>query len=128
MHQGSALRAFQAGTVISSSSSPPASSMCDPYQGLGAAVAVEAATSEFWPSAVTMLVEFIAQPSVVGTDAEVSVVARLNDPLVATGMETDLWQLRLEQLRADADYPAEEVERSQTGGSSVACRAGAGLP
>jgi acetylornithine deacetylase len=62
------------------------------------------------------LTQIIAIPSVGGSDAEVAVQRWCAATLTGLGMEVDQWQLDLDELRADAGYPGEEVEREEAWG------------
>jgi len=62
------------------------------------------------------LAELVAIPSVGGSTAEVEIQRWCADRLEGLGLEVDHWSLDLEALRADDDYPGEEVDRSEAWG------------
>lgn len=62
------------------------------------------------------LSELIAIPSVGGSTAEVEIQRWCADRLDGLGLEVDHWALDLEALRADDDYPGEEVDRAEAWG------------
>jgi acetylornithine deacetylase len=54
----------------------------------------------------------ISFPSTGGSAAELAVQGWCADRLAASGADVDLWPLNLPALRADPDYPQEEVDRA----------------
>jgi len=62
---------------------------------------------------VATLRELIDQPSVGGTEDEVGIQHWLAEQLGDLGLTVDLWPLDLQRLRSTADYPGEEVNRSE---------------
>ena len=59
------------------------------------------------------LAQIVNIPSVGGSDAEVAVQRWSAATLTGLGMEVDQWNLDLDELRASADYPGEEVDRAE---------------
>ena len=59
------------------------------------------------------LAQIVNIPSVGGSDAEVTVQRWCAATLTGLGMEVDQWNLDLDDLRATADYPGEEVDREE---------------
>ncbi len=59
------------------------------------------------------LAQIVNIPSVGGSDAEVAVQRWCAATLTGLGLEVDQWTLDLDELRASADYPGEEVEREE---------------
>ena len=59
------------------------------------------------------LVELVAIPSVGGTVAETDAQRWCADRLQRLGCAVDLWPIDLRALRADPDYPGEEVDRDE---------------
>jgi acetylornithine deacetylase len=68
------------------------------------------------PETFALLAELVRIPSVGGTDAEHEIQARLARELAETGLEIDHWQIPLEELLAEPDFPGVEVERSEAWG------------
>ncbi len=62
------------------------------------------------------LAQLVSYPSVGGSESEASVQRWCAATLQGLGLDVDLWQLDLEELRADPDYPGEEVEREEAWG------------
>lgn len=60
--------------------------------------------------------EIISIPSIGGSQAEVDVQQWCADKLASAGLDVDHWQLDLNALRTDDDYPGEEVERLEAWG------------
>jgi len=65
---------------------------------------------------VATLSELIAIPSIGGTPAEAEIQHLLADRLTGLGLSVDLWPIDLADLRARADFPGEEVDRTQAWG------------
>lgn len=76
---------------------------------------------------VNHLAELIRVPSVTGTDAESELQNTMGTELAELGMELDVWQLDLEELAADPDYPGTEADRTE-GYGLVAVTPGEGDP
>jgi acetylornithine deacetylase len=62
------------------------------------------------------LAELVQVPSVGGTDAEHEIQALLAADLAAAGLDVDHWQLPLDELGAEPDFPGVEVERTEAWG------------
>ncbi len=62
------------------------------------------------------LVDLVSIPSVGGSPAEAEVSLRCADWLADLGLALDLWPLPLAELRADPQYPGEEVDRAEAWG------------
>jgi acetylornithine deacetylase len=62
------------------------------------------------------LAQIVNIPSVGGSDAEVAVQRWSAATLTGLGLEVDQWRIDLDDLRADPDYPGEEVEREEAWG------------
>ena len=62
------------------------------------------------------LAQLVNIPSVGGSDAEIAAQRWCAATLTGLGLEVDQWRLDLDALRADADYPGEEVEREEAWG------------
>ncbi len=67
-----------------------------------------------------LVVDLVRTPSVGGSDAEQEIAATLAQLLAGEGLEVDHWQLPLEDLMTQPDFPGVEVERS--GASAVVAR------
>lgn len=65
---------------------------------------------------VALLQDLVRVPSVTGTAAESEAQHRLDSRLRAAGMETDLWQVDLDALRADPGFPGSEAPRDEAWG------------
>ena len=65
---------------------------------------------------VATLRELIAVPSIGGTPGEVDIQHLLAERLTDLGLTVDLWPLDLAGVRARADFPGEEVVRTQAWG------------
>jgi len=63
-----------------------------------------------------LLRDLVRTPSVSGSEQEVAIQHTLARLLAAEGLETDLWQLPLEALAAEAQFPGMEVARQQAWG------------
>ncbi|WP_435746506.1 ArgE/DapE family deacylase [Nocardioides sp. SYSU DS0663] len=74
------------------------------------------------------LLELVAVPSVVGSDAECDVQHLLAKELRELDLDVDLWQLDLPTLTADPDFPGMEVPRSEAWGLVAASDLSAGEP
>ncbi len=72
------------------------------------------------------LAQLVNIPSVGGSDAEIAAQRWCAATLTGLGLEVDQWKLDLADLRADPDYPGEEVEREEAWG--VAGVSGSGTP
>lgn len=72
------------------------------------------------------LAQLVNIPSVGGSDAEIAAQRWCAATLTGLGMEVDQWKLDLGDLRADPDYPGEEVEREEAWG--VVGVSGSGVP
>lgn len=73
------------------------------------------------------LAQLVSYPSVGGSESEASVQRWCAATLQGLGLEVDLWQLDLDELRAAPDYPGEEVEREEAWGC-VGTGGGPGTP
>lgn len=62
------------------------------------------------------LAQLVSYASVGGSDAEVGAQRWCAATLQGLGLDVDLWPLDLGTLRADPDYPGEEVERDEAWG------------
>jgi acetylornithine deacetylase len=60
---------------------------------------------------VALLQELLAIPSITGSAAESDAQHRLAGHLDATGLDTDLWQIDLDQTLADPEFPGLEAPR-----------------
>jgi acetylornithine deacetylase len=67
-------------------------------------------------SVVATLIELVAIPSIGGTEGEAAIQHRLAERLGDLGLEVDLWPIDLDGLRQNADYPGEEVDRTEAWG------------
>ena len=65
---------------------------------------------------VATLSELMAIPSIGGTPAETEIQQLLAERLAGLGLTVDLWPIDLADLRAGADFPGEEVDRTQAWG------------
>ena len=72
------------------------------------------------------LAQLVNIPSVGGSEAEIAVQRWCAATLTGLGLDVDQWRIDLDELRADADYPGEEVERDEAWG--VVGASGPGLP
>src|SRR6188768_607637 len=72
------------------------------------------------------LAQLVNIPSTGGSDAEVAVQRWCAATLTGLGLDVDQWKLDLDALRADPDYPGEEVERDEAWG--VVGTSGEGTP
>lgn len=72
------------------------------------------------------LAQLVNIPSVGGSDAEIAAQRWSAATLTGLGLEVDQWRLDLDDLRDDADYPGEEVEREEAWGCVGV--SGAGTP
>ena len=73
------------------------------------------------------LAQLVSYASVGGSESEVAVQRWCAATLQGLGLEVDLWRLDLDELRADPDYPGEEVEREEAWGC-VGVSGGPGTP
>ncbi len=64
----------------------------------------------------SLLADLVRTPSVGGSPDEVAIQRALADLLHAEGLEVDLWQLDLEGLTKDPEFPGAEVERAEAWG------------
>jgi len=62
------------------------------------------------------LAQLVSYPSVGGSEAEASVQRWCAATMQGLGLDVDLWPLDLDTLRADPDYPGEEVDRPEAWG------------
>ncbi len=62
------------------------------------------------------LAQLVNIPSVGGSDAEIAAQRWCAATLTGLGLEVDQWRLDLDELRADPDYPGEEVDREEAWG------------
>ena len=62
---------------------------------------------------LALLVELVRMPSLGGSPHEVGIQQRLVELFQAFGLETDVWDLPLDSLTAEPDFPGSEVERTQ---------------
>ncbi len=62
------------------------------------------------------LAQLVSYSSVGGSESEASVQRWCAATLQGLGLDVDLWPLDLDALRADPDYPGEEVERDEAWG------------
>lgn len=72
------------------------------------------------------LAQLVNIPSVGGSEAEITVQRWCAATLTGLGLDVDQWKIDLDDLRADADYPGEEVERDEAWG--VVGTSGPGTP
>lgn len=72
------------------------------------------------------LAQLVNVPSTGGSDAEIAVQRWCAATLTGLGLEVDQWRLDLDALRAEHDYPGEEVERDEAWG--VVGTSGPGTP
>ena len=68
------------------------------------------------PETFALLAELVRIPSVSGTDPEHEIQARLARELTEAGLEVDHWQIPLDDLLAEPDFPGVEVERREAWG------------
>lgn len=68
------------------------------------------------PDTFSLLAELVRIPSVGGSDAEHEIQTRLARQLDETGLEVDHWQIPLDELLAEPDFPGAEVERCEAWG------------
>jgi acetylornithine deacetylase len=76
---------------------------------------------------VALLSDLVRVPSVTGSDAESDLQHRCAAGLRAAGLDVDAWQLDLDALRAEPDFPGTEVDRIE-GYGVVGTSAGDGAP
>ncbi len=62
------------------------------------------------------LAQLVSYASVGGSESEVAVQRWCAATLQGLGLDVDLWRLDLDELRADPDYPGEEVDREEAWG------------
>ncbi|MCW2831740.1 MAG: peptidase [Aeromicrobium sp.] len=72
------------------------------------------------------LAQLVNIPSTGGSDAEIAVQRWCAATLTGLGLQVDQWKIDLEAVRADPDYPGEEVERDEAWG--VVGTSGEGTP
>jgi acetylornithine deacetylase len=72
------------------------------------------------------LAQLVNIPSTGGSDAEIAAQRWCAATLTGLGLDVDQWRIDLDALRADPDYPGEEVERDEAWG--VVGASGAGTP
>lgn len=80
---------------------------------------------ERFDATVDALAEFVALPSISGTDAENEAIAHMARSFASIGLEVDHWQIPLAETMARPDFPGSEVERREAWGA-VGVRRGAG--
>jgi len=68
------------------------------------------------PSLFDEVAELVQIPSVSGSVAENEIQHVLADRLGRTGFDVDHWQLDLDELRSDPDFPGMEVDRTEAWG------------
>ena len=68
------------------------------------------------PETFALLAELVRIPSVSGTDPEHEIQARLAVSSPRAGLEVDHWQIPLDELLAEPDFPGVEVERREAWG------------
>jgi acetylornithine deacetylase len=68
------------------------------------------------PDSFRLLAELVRIPSVAGSDAEHEIQARLAAELARSGLEVDHWQIPLDEVLAEPDFPGVEVERGEAWG------------
>jgi acetylornithine deacetylase len=73
-------------------------------------------------AALADLIDLLAIPSVSGSDAEPEAQAWLAERWAAEGLEVDRWDIDLDALRADPDFPGMEVERRHALGVTARLR------
>ncbi len=78
------------------------------------------------PELVRHLTRIIQVPSVTGSAAESELQQQLAFDLAQAGMDVDHWQIDLDELRTDPDYPGEETDRTEAFG--LAATTGPGVP
>ncbi len=74
------------------------------------------ALDDAWPTTRVRLLDLLAIPSVDGTDAEHDVQHHLATAWRADGLEVDAWEIDLDALGADPDFPGMEVPRTEAWG------------
>lgn len=67
-------------------------------------------------AAVARLGELVRVPSLGGTDAECDIQAMLATELAGAGFDVDHWQLPLDELLSEPDFPGVEVDRREAWG------------
>ena len=72
------------------------------------------------------LAQLVNIPSTGGSDAEIAAQRWSAATLTGLGLEVDQWKIDLDSLRAEPDYPGEEVEREEAWG--VVGTSGPGTP
>ncbi|MCL3817010.1 ArgE/DapE family deacylase [Aeromicrobium wangtongii] len=72
------------------------------------------------------LAQLVNFPSIGGSDAEIAVQRWCASTLTGLGMTVDQWKIDLDAVRADPEYPGEEVERDEAWG--VVGTSAAGTP
>lgn len=72
------------------------------------------------------LAQLVNIPSTGGSEAEIAAQRWCAATLTGLGLEVDQWKIDLDELRADAGYPGEEVEREEAWG--VVGTSGEGTP
>lgn len=72
------------------------------------------------------IVSLVRVPSVTGTAAESELQHLMGRRLAELGMDVDLWQLDLDELRRDPEFPGLEAERTE--GYGLVATSGEGLP
>jgi acetylornithine deacetylase len=77
---------------------------------------VLAEIDERLPDSFSLLAELVRIPSVGGSDAEHEIQARLAAELAGSGLEVDHWQIPLDEVLAEPDFPGVEIERREAWG------------
>lgn len=62
------------------------------------------------------LAQLVNIPSIGGSDAEIAVQRWCAATLTGLGLDVDQWRIDLDDLRADPDFPGEEVDRDEAWG------------
>ncbi|WP_456696547.1 ArgE/DapE family deacylase [Aeromicrobium sp. P5_D10] len=62
------------------------------------------------------LAQLVNIPSIGGSDGEIAAQRWCAATLTGLGLDVDQWKLDLDELRADPDYPGEEVDRDEAWG------------
>ena len=91
----------------------------------GAAARILDLVDEHHDAMVSRLAEFVALPSISGTDAENEAIDHMAGTFAAIGLDVDHWQIPLAETMARPDFPGVEVDRREAWGA-VGRLAGAG--
>jgi acetylornithine deacetylase len=65
---------------------------------------------------VADLAALVRMPSVSGSDQEIDIQRLLSDRMIAMDLDVDTWQIPLEVMVAEPDFPGVEVDRSEAWG------------